>query len=209
MRLLFLSLFLFTLMLPAHAAERIELPEHTWTFSGPLGKFDQNQLQRGFQVYREVCATCHSLSLIAFRNLADLGYNEDEIKAIAASYEIKDGPNDMGEMFTRPGRPSDHFPDPFPNRKAAEAANNGAYPPDLSLMTKARHGGEPLAGRAGARDEVFAQVAALDAVDRVRQLGLEPVQPVVDLARLPAGVGEDRGVDGLEFAVGDHEGQGR
>ena len=141
MRLLFLSMFLFTLMLPARAGESIELPEHAWTFSGPLGKFDQNQLQRGFQVYREVCSTCHSLSFIAFRNLEDLGYNEDEIKAIASSYEIKDGPNDVGEMFTRPGRPSDHFPDPFPNRKAAEAANNGAYPPDLSLMTKARHGG--------------------------------------------------------------------
>jgi ubiquinol-cytochrome c reductase cytochrome c1 subunit len=141
MRLLFLSMFLFTLMLPARAAESIELPEYAWTFSGPLGKFDQQQLQRGFQIYREVCSTCHSLSFIAFRNLGDLGYNEDEIKAIASSYEIKDGPNDAGEMFTRPGRPSDHFPDPFPNRKAAEAANNGAYPPDLSLMTKARHGG--------------------------------------------------------------------
>jgi cytochrome c1 len=141
MRLLFLSMFLFTLMLPARAAESIELPEYAWTFSGPLGKFDQNQMQRGFQIYREVCSTCHSLSFIAFRNLGDLGYNEDEIKAIASSYEIKDGPNDAGEMFTRPGRPSDHFPDPFPNRKAAEAANNGAYPPDLSLMTKARHGG--------------------------------------------------------------------
>ena len=141
MRLLFLSMFLFTLMLPARAAESIELPEYAWTFSGPLGKFDQNQLQRGFQIYREVCSTCHSLSFIAFRNLEDLGYNEDEIKAIASSYEIKDGPNDAGGMFTRPGRPSDHFPDPFPNRKAAEAANNGAYPPDLSLMTKARHGG--------------------------------------------------------------------
>jgi ubiquinol-cytochrome c reductase cytochrome c1 subunit len=141
MRLLFLSMFLFTLMLPARAAESIELPEYAWTFSGPLGKFDQQQLQRGFQIYREVCSTCHSLSFIAFRNLGDLGYNEDEIKAIASSYEIKDGPNDAGEMFTRPGRPSDHFPDPFPNRKAAEAANNGAYPPDLSLMSKARHGG--------------------------------------------------------------------
>jgi cytochrome c1 len=141
MRLLFLSMFLFTFMLPARAAESIELPEYAWTFSGPLGKFDQNQMQRGFQIYREVCSTCHSLSFIAFRNLGDLGYNEDEIKAIASSYEIKDGPNDAGEMFTRPGRPSDHFPDPFPNRKAAEAANNGAYPPDLSLMSKARHGG--------------------------------------------------------------------
>jgi cytochrome c1 len=141
MRLFSLFLFLITLAYPVQAAESIEIPEHTWTFSGPFGKFDQHQLQRGFQVYREVCSTCHGLSLIAFRNLADLGYNEDEIKAIASSYEIKDGPNETGEMFTRPGRASDHFPDPFPNRKAAEAANNGAYPPDLSLMTKARHGG--------------------------------------------------------------------
>ena len=131
-------------MLPdnvAVASEEIEIPQHEWTFSSPFGKFDKNQLQRGFQIYREVCSTCHSLSLISFRNLADLGYNEEEIKAIAGSYEVQDGPNDTGEMFMRPARPSDRFPAPFANRKAAEAANNGAYPPDLSLMTKARHGG--------------------------------------------------------------------
>jgi ubiquinol-cytochrome c reductase cytochrome c1 subunit len=132
------------LLLPMSAIAsggQIEIPQATWSFSGPLGKFDKHQLQRGFQVYREVCSSCHALSLVAYRDLAFLGYNEAEIKAVAASVQVKDGPGDDGEMYDRPGLPSDKFVSPFANEKAARAANNGAYPPDLSLMTKARPDG--------------------------------------------------------------------
>lgn len=126
---------------PASAAEEVALPQLEWSFEGPFGTYDRPALQRGLQVYREVCATCHGLKYVAFRNLSDLGYNEEEVKAIAESYSITDGPDDEGEMFERPGRPSDYFPDPFPNEKAAAAANGGAAPPDLSLMAKARADG--------------------------------------------------------------------
>jgi cytochrome c1 len=127
---------------PASAAgEGPALPRLEWSFSGPFGTYDRHALQRGLQVYREVCATCHGLKYVAFRNLADLGYNEDELKGIASEYTITDGPNDEGEMFERPGVPSDYFPSPFPNEKAAAAANGGAAPPDLSLIAKARAGG--------------------------------------------------------------------
>ena len=117
------------------------LKQAEWSFSGPLGTFDKASMQRGFQAYREVCSGCHSLDYIAFRNLADLGYNADEIKAIAAEYEAEDGPNDEGEMFMRTAVPADHFPAPYPNENAARAANNGAYPLDLSLIFKARPNG--------------------------------------------------------------------
>jgi ubiquinol-cytochrome c reductase cytochrome c1 subunit len=126
---------------PAVAAEEVALPAQPWTFSGPFGTFDRAALQRGYQVYKEVCASCHSMHLIRFRDLGALGFNEDEIKAIAAEYEVTDGPNDQGEMFQRPAKPSDKFKSPFPNDNAARAANNGALPPDLSLMSKARKGG--------------------------------------------------------------------
>ena len=125
----------------AQAAEGQALPARDWSFSGIFGGFDQGALQRGFQVYREICSGCHSLRLIAFRNLEALGYGEDEIKAIAAEYTVEDGPDDEGEMFERPGLPADRIPSPFANSKAAAAANNGAVPPDLSLMVKARVGG--------------------------------------------------------------------
>ncbi|WP_282607643.1 cytochrome c1 [Pelagibius sp. Alg239-R121] len=125
----------------AQAAEGIQAPKSTWSFSGIFGTFDQAQLQRGYQVYKEVCAGCHAMDLIAFRNLAELGYNEDEVKAIAAEYDVTDGPDDEGEMFDRPARPSDYFPNPFPNAKAAAASNGGSVPPDLSLMAKARAAG--------------------------------------------------------------------
>lgn len=126
----------------AHAAgEAPELPKHEWSWHGPFGSFDKAQLQRGLQVYTQVCATCHGLSLVAYRDLADLGYSEDAIKAYAANYEVQDGPDDQGEMFMRPAKPSDRFVSPFPNENAARASNNGAYPPDLSLMVKARKGG--------------------------------------------------------------------
>ncbi|WP_120495319.1 cytochrome c1 [Kiloniella sp. EL199] len=119
----------------------IEIPKQEWSFQGTFGSYDKASLQRGFQVYKDVCSGCHSLDLVAFRNLADLGYNEDEIKAIAAEYTVEDGPNDEGEMFERNAIPADRFPAPFPNEKAAAASNGGKAPPDLSLMAKARHGG--------------------------------------------------------------------
>lgn len=112
---------------------------------GPFGKFDKQQLQRGLQVYKEVCAACHSMRLIAFRNFADLGYNEDEVKAIAANWAIETPDIDpaTGEMTTRPSLAADKLPMPFANNVAAAAANNNAIPPDLSLITKARSGGAP------------------------------------------------------------------
>jgi ubiquinol-cytochrome c reductase cytochrome c1 subunit len=117
----------------------LEHPHHEeWSFAGPFGNWEVPQLQRGLQVYIEVCAACHSLKYVAFRNLEALGYSEEEVSAFAAGYDITDGPNSEGEMFERPGRPSDHFPPPFPNEEAAAFANNGAPPPDLSLITKAR-----------------------------------------------------------------------
>jgi ubiquinol-cytochrome c reductase cytochrome c1 subunit len=112
---------------------------------GPLGKFDKAQLQRGFQVYKEVCSACHGLHLVAFRNLEALGYNEAEVKAIANQWQIEvpDINPDTGEPATRKATPADHFPSPYPNEIAARAANNNALPPDLSLITKAREGGAP------------------------------------------------------------------
>lgn len=112
-----------------------------WSFDGVLGKFDKPSIQRGMQVYKEVCAACHSLKRVPFRRLSDVGFSEDEVKALAAEYSIQDGPNDDGEMFDRPGRPSDHFPSPFANEKAGRAMHNGAFPPDLSLIVKARPDG--------------------------------------------------------------------
>ena len=125
------------------AAEPTHFPIHkpreqSWTFAGPFGTYDIGQMQRGLKVYKEVCAACHSMSLVAFRNLADLGYSEAQVKALAGEYEVSDGPNAEGEMFTRPAIGSDYFPAPYPNMVAAAAANNGAAPPDLSLMAKAR-----------------------------------------------------------------------
>lgn len=126
---------------PVAAAEAVALPKQQWSFNGLFGTFDRGALVRGLQVYRGVCQGCHSLKLIAFRNLREIGLTEEQVKKIAAEYEVTDGPNDQGEMFKRPGVPSDYFVPPFPNEKAARAANNGAYPPDLSLMVKARDGG--------------------------------------------------------------------
>jgi cytochrome c1 len=130
---------------PAHAAgDGIHIKAQEWSFSGPFGTFDRGQIQRGFKVYQEVCSACHGLRQLYFRNLGEAGgpeFSEAEVKALAAEAEIKDGPNHEGEMFDRPGKPSDAFVSPFPNENAARAANNGAYPPDLSLMAKARVGG--------------------------------------------------------------------
>jgi ubiquinol-cytochrome c reductase cytochrome c1 subunit len=102
-----------------------------------FGRYDTAQLQRGFQVYREVCSNCHSMKLVAFRNLEDIGYSEGQVKALAETYQIEDGPNDKGEMYKRPGRLADYFPSPFPNEEAAAAAY-GKAPPDMSDLAKAR-----------------------------------------------------------------------
>ena len=125
----------------AQAAEGVALPEHDWSFTGIFGHFNRDQLQRGFQVYAEVCGTCHGLTLVAYRNLADIGKTDAEIADYASQFEVQDGPDDEGEMYFRPARASDHFVPPFANENAARAANGGAYPPDLSLMVKARKGG--------------------------------------------------------------------
>ncbi len=112
-----------------------------WSFSGPFGTVDEQAAQRGFQVYREVCASCHGLEGVAFRTFTEIGFSADEVKALAAEYSVMDGPNDDGEMVERPGRPSDYYPNPYPNENAARAVNNGAYPPNLSLIVKARADG--------------------------------------------------------------------
>ena len=125
----------------ARAEEQETPPSLKWSFSGPFGTYDRGSLQRGLKIYKEVCSNCHSLNYIAFRNLADPGgpgYSEAQVASLASEYKIKDGPNDQGEMFERPGRPADYFPAPFPNEQAARAANGGGLPPDLSLITKAR-----------------------------------------------------------------------
>lgn len=112
--------------------------EQEWSFAGPFGTWDLGQLQRGFKVYKEVCASCHSMDLVAFRNLTEIGFSEEEVKAIAAEYEVQDGPNADGEMFDRTAVPSDRWPSPWANAAEAAAANNGAAPPDFSLLAKAR-----------------------------------------------------------------------
>jgi ubiquinol-cytochrome c reductase cytochrome c1 subunit len=123
------------------ADENQQLPRQQWSFDGVFGTYDRASAQRGFQVYKEVCSVCHPVKHLHIRDLADIGYNEDEVKAIAAGYQVTDGPNDEGQMYQRPGRPSDPIPEPFPNDQAARAANNGALPPDQSLIVKARAGG--------------------------------------------------------------------
>ena len=126
------------------SAEKVEFLKTDWTFKGLFGKFDRASLQRGYQVYTEVCAACHSMKYLSYRNLSEKGGPEFSIaqaKAIAASFEVTDGPNADGEMFQRPGKLSDKFVMPYENVKAAEAANGGAYPPDMSVLVKARGGG--------------------------------------------------------------------
>lgn len=130
------------LVAPTAESEFHEHPKQVaWSFNGPFGKYDKAQLQRGFQVYAEVCSACHSLHQVAFRSLADLGYNEAEIKAIAKARQVPAVDPNTGEATTREGTPADKFPLVYPNDVAARAANNNAIPPDLSLMAKARHDG--------------------------------------------------------------------
>ncbi len=128
----------------AISAEKVEYLKTDWSFKGLFGKFDRASLQRGYQVYTEVCAACHSMKYLSYRNLSEKGgpeFSMAQAKAIAASFEVTDGPNSDGEMFTRPGKLSDKFVMPYENVKAAEAANGGAYPPDMSVLVKARGGG--------------------------------------------------------------------
>lgn len=125
---------------PARANEEVALPHQNWSFAGPFGTFDRAAAQRGFQVYKEVCAACHSMKLAYYRDLTGIGLSEAQISAVAASVTVPDIGDD-GSAIERPGLPSDHFRSPFANEKAARAANNGAAPPDLSLIIKARDGG--------------------------------------------------------------------
>ena len=126
------------------SAETPKLLKTDWTFKGLFGKYDRASLQRGYQVYTEVCAACHSMQYLSYRNLAEPGgpeFTEEEAKFIAAGFEVLDGPNSEGEMFTRPAKLSDKFVMPYDNLEAAKAANGGAYPPDMSVLAKARKGG--------------------------------------------------------------------
>ena len=128
----------------AISAEKVEYLKTDWSFKGLFGKFDRGSLQRGYQVYTVVCSSCHSMKYVSYRNLAEKGgpeFTQEQAKAIAASFEVTDGPNEDGEMFTRPGKLSDKFVMPYENVKAAQAANGGAYPPDMSVLVKARGGG--------------------------------------------------------------------
>lgn len=126
------------LLSDAEGAEAPAPEPQNWSFSGIFGTFDGAARQRGFQVFKEVCAGCHGIERLYYRNLSALGFSAAEVDAIAAQYEVTDGPNEEGEMFQRPAKPSDRFVPPFANEQAARAANNGIYPPDLSLITKAR-----------------------------------------------------------------------
>jgi ubiquinol-cytochrome c reductase cytochrome c1 subunit len=123
------------------AGDLVKAPKQDWSFNGPFGVFDRASQQRGFQVFQEVCASCHSLEYIAFRNLTDIGFSADEAKAVAAEYQVPSEPNDEGEIVDRAAKPSDFWPSPYANAKEAAATNNGKAPPDLSLMAKARVGG--------------------------------------------------------------------
>lgn len=147
MKKLFLILLtISSLASPAFASSNSPTSAHhpkqlKWEFDSFFGRFDKASAQRGYQVYREVCSACHGLKLVSYRNLADIGFSEAEIKKIAAEASVTDGPNDDGEMFDRAGLPSDKFVSPYPNEQAARAGNGGAYPPDLSLIIKARGDG--------------------------------------------------------------------
>lgn len=136
-----ISIFILLISQFTLANETLPPKKMNWSFDGVFGSVDREAAQRGFQVYKEVCSVCHGLYNLSYRNLKDIGFSEDEIKEIAKGYTVKDGPNDEGEMFDRPALPADHFVQPYPNEQAARAANNGAYPPDLSLIIKARHDG--------------------------------------------------------------------
>lgn len=142
MKKLLTASVLFVLAAPAFAAEgEAYITHQDWSFNGPTGVYDRGELQRGLQVYRQVCSACHGMSLLSYRNLEDLGYTPEQVKSLASQDMIQDGPNEEGEMFERAGRASDRFKSPYANDNQARTANGGALPPDLSLIVKARHGG--------------------------------------------------------------------
>lgn len=140
--IIFTAIVIMLFSFSASASTDVKKPlQLVWPFEGIFGSFDRAAAQRGAQVYFEVCSTCHSNHNLYYRNLKDIGFTEEEVKEIAKKYTVKDGPNAEGEMFYRPALPSDHFVSPYPNEEAARAANNGAYPVDLSLIIKAREDG--------------------------------------------------------------------
>ena len=138
-------IFITLINFSVHSEEiNVNYKKTNWSFDGIFGTFDRTSLQRGYQVYNEVCAGCHSIQYLSYRNLSEIGgpeFSIEEAKAIASQFEIEDGPNSDGEMFMRPARLSDKFAKPYPNIEAATAANGGAYPPDMSVLAKARAGG--------------------------------------------------------------------
>ena len=134
----FFIIFSFFFLIPnLFAEEAMSLKKQNWSFEGIFGRYDNSTLQRGLQIYQEVCTACHGMKRLRFRELKDLGFTNDQIKQYAKTFEILDGPNELGEMFLRPGEPSDTFVSPYKNKEEAKAAFGGAYPPDLSLLTKA------------------------------------------------------------------------
>ena len=142
MKTIFFVIFSFLFLIPIlHCEEKIILKKQNWTFEGIFGRYDDLSLQRGLQIYQEVCSACHGLKRVRFRELEDLGFTEDQIKKYSETFDIIDGPNELGEMFTRPGEPSDTFVSPYKNKEEAKASFNGVYPPDLSLLTKAMKNG--------------------------------------------------------------------
>ena len=142
MRLFFIIFLFFSSIINAAEMTSEKMPKHDWSFEGITGTFDRAAIQRGYKVFTEVCSGCHSMKLLYYRDLIDIGFSEKEVKAIAAEYTVLDGPNDEGEMYERDARPTDRFVSPYANDNEARLSNNGAYPPDLSVITKARKYGE-------------------------------------------------------------------
>ena len=140
-KIFFIIFSFFFLITNLFAQEEMPLKKQNWTFEGIFGRYDNSTLQRGLQIYQEVCSACHGMKRLRFRELKDLGFTNDQIKQYAKTFEILDGPNELGEMFTRPGEPSDTFVSPYKNKEEAKAAFGGAYPLDLSLLTKAMKNG--------------------------------------------------------------------
>jgi len=133
----FIIFSFFFLITNLFAEEEMPLKKQNWTFEGIFGRYDNSTLQRGLQIYQEVCSACHGMKRLRFRELRDLGFTNDQIKQYAKTFEILDGPNELGEMFLRLGEPSDTFVSPYKNKEEAKAVFGGVYPPDLSLLTKA------------------------------------------------------------------------
>ncbi|CAI5949159.1 unnamed protein product [Closterium sp. NIES-65] len=151
------------------AEHGLHAPAYPWPHDGIFSSYDHASIRRGHQVYQQVCATCHSMSLVSYRDLIGVAYTEDEVKALAAEVEVEDGPNDEGEMFLRPGKPSDKLPNPYANEQSARFANGGAYPPDLSLISKAQPNGEVKA--------LAAEVEVEDGPNDEGEMFLRPGKP--------------------------------